>query len=211
MNEKKISRSVASRLLFTAGYKIYATIDPEIQEMVDSIYTNREEMPSGYVESDTQDLQSAIVIMDPSTGHIVALAGGFGEKEGSRIYNRATQALRPPGSTIKPIASYAPALDLGYIMPYTTFFDGPNIKLHGTSWYPNNDDYSYRGLVTIRTAIQYSINTIAAQVMDLVTLRFPMISSQKTGSHRVVENKDGFSDIDLRSACAGPADQRHIR
>jgi penicillin-binding protein 1A len=202
--EKNISRLVASRLVFTAGYKIYATIDPEIQSMVDEVYMNREEMPSGSVKSDTQDLQSAIVVMDPYTGHVVALAGGFGEKEGRRIYNRATQAVRPPGSTIKPIASYAPALDLGYIKPYTTIFDGPNIKLHGTSWYPNNDDYGYRGLVTIRTAVQYSINTIAAQVMDLVT---PQVSyeilTKKLGVSSLVENEDGFSDIDYAPLALG--------
>jgi penicillin-binding protein 1A len=204
MEEKNISYSVASRLVFTAGYKIYTTIDPEIQAMVDEIYTNREELPSGYVQSETQELQSAIVIMEPDTGYIVAMAGGMGEKEGSRIYNLATQAVRPPGSTIKPIASYAPAIDLGYILPYTTIYDGPNIKLNGTNWYPSNDDFNFRGLVTVRTALQYSINTVAAQLMDLVT---PQVSYEylttKLGVTSLVENEDGFSDIDFAPLALG--------
>ena len=64
-----------------------------------------------------QQLQSAITVIDNTTGNVVALAGGVGEKTGSLLTNRATQSLRQPGSSIKPIAVYAPALDLGVITP----------------------------------------------------------------------------------------------
>ena len=144
------------------------------------------------------------MVMDPYTGNIVALSGGIGEKEGSRIFNRATDALRPPGSTIKPIASYGPALDLGYIMPYTTFNDAANVKLSGTEWYPNNDNGKNEGLVTVRYAIQRSINTIAAQVIDLLK---PEVSyyflKNKVGVSSLVDNEDGFSDIDYAPLALG--------
>lgn len=204
MKAKNISYDMAEMLLHTAGYTIIAAIDPEIQAMVDSIYTNRDELPSGYIQSATQELQSAIVVMDPYTGDIVAMSGGIGEKKGSRILNRATMTLRPPGSTIKPIASYGPALDLGYIMPYTTFYDGADVKLNGTEWYPNNDNGKNEGLVTIRYAIQRSINTVAAQVIDMLK---PEVSyyflKNKVGVSSLVDNKDGFSDIDYAPLALG--------
>ena len=126
-------------------------------------------MPSGYVKSDTQELQSSIVIVDPFSGDIVGMAGGMGEKTASRIYNRATDMLRPPGSTIKPLTVYSAGIEMGLITPYTTFNDAPNVKLAGTDWYPNNDTFENYGLVTVRYAIQKSLNTIAAQIMEKVT------------------------------------------
>ena len=114
------------------------------------------------------------------------------------------------GSTIKPIASYGPALDLGYIMPYTTFNDAANVKLSGTEWYPNNDNGKNEGLVTVRYAIQRSINTIAAQVIDLLK---PEVSyyflKNKVGVSSLVDNEDGFSDIDYAPG-PGTAYKWHI-
>ncbi len=168
--KKNISYDSAEELVFSGGYKIYTTIDPSIQASVDSVYNDAANLPSGYVKSKTgQQLQSAIAIVDPYTGDVVALAGGIGEKTGSRLYNRATRMKRPPGSTIKPLSVYAAGIELGLIMPYTTFNDGANLKIAGTDWYPNNDDYENRGLVTVRYAIQKSINTVAAQIVELIT------------------------------------------
>ncbi len=167
--EKKLSYDSAEALVFSGGYHIYTTIDPAIQSAVDSIYNDTANLPSGYAKSKTQQLQSAIVIINPYTGDVVALAGGIGEKSGSRLYNRATAMKRPPGSTIKPLSVYAAGIELGLIMPYTTFNDGANLKIAGTNWYPNNDDYENRGLVTVRYAIQKSINTVAAQIVELIT------------------------------------------
>lgn len=104
--------------------------------------------------------------MDPFEGKVLALCGGVGEKTINLGLNRATGTYRSPGSSIKPIASYGPAVDLGLITPDTLVSDSPNITLKGTSWYPNNDSYTNYGLITIYTALQYSLNTVAAQIVD---------------------------------------------
>ncbi|HHT17698.1 MAG TPA: PBP1A family penicillin-binding protein [Papillibacter sp.] len=167
MEEKNISYRMAETVLFTNGYHIYATIDPAIQEMVDSIYENLEEIPK--VTGSNQQVQSAMVIAEPYTGEIVALAGGVGEKTQSRILRRATQSRRPPGSSLKPIAVYAPAIELRQITPETRFLDAEDVRLTGTDWMPKNDDLRYNGVVDVRYAVRRSLNTIAAQVVDKIT------------------------------------------
>lgn len=164
---KDCSYQIAQQLLFTGGYKIYSTIDVDIQEKVDSIYENLDEIPK--TTGSEQQLQSSIVIIDPYTGNIVAMSGGVGEKTGNRLFNMATQSERPPGSSIKPIAVYAPAMDLGLITPDTRFKDDEDVTLTGTTWMPYNDNRAYNGVVTVREALRRSINTISAQILDLLT------------------------------------------
>ena len=166
MEDKGISESAAQHLLYNGGYKIYACIDTRIQDIVDNMYEHPENMPKASRSSD-QQFQSAIVIIDPYTGDIVAMSGGVGEKTGSLTLNRATMSTRPPGSSFKPLSVYSPALDLGIVTPSTIVNDSPDIVLSGTDWYPNNSG-NYSGLITIRTALQYSKNTIAAQLLDLL-------------------------------------------
>jgi len=195
--EKNISYKAAEALLYSSGYKIYSTIDPDVQAAIDNVYGDIENLPAGYVRSSTQQLQSSIVIIDPFTGDIVGLAGGMGEKVGNRLYNRATDMLRPPGSTFKPLAVYSAGIEMGKFMPYTTFDDSPDIKLSGTDWYPNNDDSNNAGLVTIRYAIQRSLNTIAAQIIDLIgpSKAFDFVR-ERYGITSMVEETDenGFCD-----------------
>ncbi|MEL4106088.1 PBP1A family penicillin-binding protein [Oscillospiraceae bacterium WX1] len=167
MTLKDCSRRVAEDLLFTQGYKIYATIDPDIQAKVDSVYQDLSAIPK--VSGSSQQIQSAIVIADPYTGDIVALEGGVGEKPGNRLFNLATQSRRPPGSSIKPLAVYAPAIENHLITPETRFEDSADVKLQGSSWMPKNDDLSYSGIITVREALRRSVNTVAAQIMDKLT------------------------------------------
>ena len=102
-----------------------------------------------------QQFESAIVVMDPYTGEIKGLSGGTGEKTINFGTNRATQSKRPPGSSIKPIATYGPAMELGLITQYTQVNDAPDIKLTGTSWYPKNSGGGNYGIVTIREAAMF--------------------------------------------------------
>ncbi len=203
MEDKDISYKTAEQMLLSGGYKIYATMDPRIQEIVDEVYSSRDNLPQGYRLSTYQELESALVLMDPFTGDIKAIAGGIGEKKGSRIYNLATQGHRSPGSSIKPLASYGPAMELGIIMPYSLYLDAASVKLKGTNWYPNNDDGSNSGLINIRYALQRSKNTIAAQLIDDIT---PQVSynflTQRLGL-TLVENQDGMTDIGYASLALG--------
>jgi len=203
---KNISYKAAEALLYSSGYKIYSTIDMDVQAAIDEVYNDRSNIPAGYVKSSTQDLQSAIVVIDPYTGDIVGLAGGIGQKEGNRVYNRATMMLRPPGSTFKPLAVYSAAIEMGKIMPYTTFDDSPNLKLSGTSWYPYNDDFNNNGLVTVRYAVQRSLNTVAAQIIDMIgpSTAFDFVR-ERYGITSMVDTTDeqGFSDRDYAPMALG--------
>ena len=166
MELKGISYKAASSLLYNGGYSIYCCIDPNIQAIVDNVYQNVENIPTTYRSS--QQLQSSIVIMDPYTGEVKAISGGVGEKTINFGLNRATKTQRPPGSSFKPIASYGPATELGYITPTTMVNDSAGIHLSGTSWYPNNDGGGHMGAVSILQALQYSLNTVAAQIIDKI-------------------------------------------
>lgn len=164
---KGCSYKIAENLLFTSGYKIYSTIDPSVQAKADSVYQNLSALPK--VSGSSQQIQSAIVIVNPYSGEIVALEGGVGEKSGNRLLNRATQSHRPPGSSIKPLSVYAPGIEFGYITPNTRFEDSADVRLRGTTWMPKNDDLQYSGVVDIKTAVRRSINTVAAQIIDIMS------------------------------------------
>ncbi len=207
MDLKNCDYDTAELLLTTGGYRIYSTEDVTIQAIVDDVYGNLENVPETW--GSDQQLQSAIVITNPYTGDIVAMAGGVGQKLYNRSQNLATQTRRPPGSSFKPLAVYAPAMDLGLITPDTKFEDSKDVKLNGTSWMTVNYERSYKGVLTLREGIVNSTNTVAAQVLDMIT---PQVSydflTQKLGITSLVEyeeEEDGriISDIDYAPLALG--------
>ena len=165
MEQKQISHETARHLVYNGGYQIYCCLDPNIQAVVDEIYTNPDKIPNTW--NSAQQLQSAIVIVESTTGKIVALSGGVGEKNANFNLNRV-YSQRPPGSSIKPIASYGPAVELRGMTPNTLVNDSPDIHLNGTSWYPHNDSYQNLGVITIQQALTNSLNTVAAQIVDVL-------------------------------------------
>ncbi len=166
MAQRGISYEAASSLIFNGGYHIYCCLDPNMQANVDAVYTDLSQIPK--TSGTDKQLQSGIVIMDPYDGRILALSGGVGEKDINFGLNRATGTYRSPGSSIKPLASYGPAVDMGYITPDTYVDDSPYIRLSGTNWYPANDGGTNYGVVTIYQAITWSLNTVAAQIVDKI-------------------------------------------
>lgn len=113
----------------------------------------------------TESLQSAMVIMDYHNGEIKALIGGRGEKKGDLVFNRATDALRQPGSSFKPVASYAPAIDLGLLSPGSVLMDEP-LEVNGKKF--QNWNKAYKGAVTVREAIRDSMNIVAVKTLMMV-------------------------------------------
>lgn len=107
--------------------------------------------------------QAAMTIMDQSTGQVVALAGGRGDKTASKTLNRATGITRQAGSTFKIIAAYAPALDAGGLTLASVQDDAPMNYANGTPL--NNYDKHYRGFTNIRTGITWSINVVAVKTL----------------------------------------------
>lgn len=110
--------------------------------------------------------QTAMTIIDQSTGSVVALCGGRGDKTGSKTLNRATGITRQPGSTFKILAAYAPALDSGGLTLATVQDDAPMTYANGTSL--SNYDNNYRGFTTIREAIEDSINVVAVKTLTQI-------------------------------------------
>ena len=170
VEQKGVSRDTARTLLYSGGYQVYSCYDPSIQQAIDDVYTDLDKMPQRPSASG-QQFESAIVIMDPYTGEIKGMSGGTDKKTINFGTNRATQSKRPPGSSIKPIATYGPAMELGLITQYTQVNDSPDIKLSGTSWYPKNSGGGNYGVITIREALQRSLNTVSAQILDKLTPR----------------------------------------
>ena len=162
VEQKGVSRDTARTLLYSGGYQVYSCYDPSIQQAIDDVYTDLDKMPQRPSASG-QQFESAIVIK--------GLSGGTGKKTINFGTNRATQSKRPPGSSIKPIATYGPAMELGLITQYTQVNDAPDIKLSGTSWYPKNSGGGNYGVITIREALQRSLNTVSAQILDKLTPR----------------------------------------
>lgn len=108
----------------------------------------------------SRSLQASMVIMDQYTGEIKAMVGGRGQKPGDAVFNRATQALRQQGSTMKPLASYAPAIDTGLMMPGSIIQD-EEYSIGGYS--PKNWDGKYIGPTTVRQGIWHSMNVLAVK------------------------------------------------
>ncbi len=168
--EKGVTEAMARKMIYSNGLKIYTTVDPEIQSAIEEIYVDNAEqyfkLSNGTYDS---NLQSAMVIIDYKKGDVVGLIGGAGEKTIQRGLNRATQTYRGPGSTIKPLAVYAPGIDMGKFTAATTFDDVPlTMKVGVNTWTPHNSYSGYRGLTTVRKAIEISSNIIAAKAFQEV-------------------------------------------
>lgn len=153
----------ASSKFYSGGYKIYATVDPKVQEAAESVLSNVQAF--GAKGKDGSQLQGGITIMDYE-GHVRGLVGGIGEKTVNMGFNRAIDAIRQPGSSIKPISAYAPAIEKGLIT-FSSIVDDKATNYSG--WKPVNWYHYYRGNVTVKFALEISINTIPVQLVNQMT------------------------------------------
>lgn len=123
--------------------------------------------------------QAAMTVIDQSTGHVVALVGGRGDKVASKTLNRATGITRQPGSTFKVLAAYAPALDAGGLTLASVQDDAPMTYANGTPL--SNYDNHYRGYTNIRTAITHSINVVTVKTLTEIGTSLGFNYVQKFG------------------------------
>ena len=168
--------------LKTGGYIVYATVDLDVQKIVDEVFEDRSNVPS---TTSSQQLQSAIVVVDNESGDVVAMAGGVGKKEGFLNLNRATMSQRQPGSSIKPLTVYTPALEYGIITPNSVYKDSP----YEDDW-PHNDYGGTSGKsMTVASGVAKSYNTIAVRVLaDLTPEASFEFAKNKLNLHSLVEN-----------------------
>jgi penicillin-binding protein 1A len=187
------TEQVAQAKLFNGGLKIHLTQSPEVQKAVDDVFRGKAAdgslawfQPAG---KGGEVPQGAMVVMDPRTGDILGLAGGSGEKQQSRGLNRATQSLRQPGSVIKPLAVYAPAVEQGLITEAKVFDDAP-IHLQGAdgqSWDPVNFEGQFKGLTTVKEALAESNNIVAIRVLFELGIDAAIESLRKLGITTIEE------------------------
>ncbi len=159
-----ISRRAASLMLNSGGYRIYTAMDPQIQDIVETYYSDELNFP---IDETGGMPQSAMIVIDPYTGDILGVAGAVGRKSGNRVQNYATDTQRPPGSTMKPIAIYAPALEKGLIEWSSIFEDSAVRQENGRAW-PQNFDRTYLGNVDIAYAVSHSLNTVPVRILALL-------------------------------------------
>ena len=186
--EKGITRQMAQKMVYNNGLKIYTTLDPKIQNALETVYTDNSYFTNAKGEYDP-DLQSAMVIIDYAKGNVVGLVGGAGEKTTLRGLNRATQSKRAPGSNIKPIAVYGPGLEKGTLTAATVFDDVPmTLKVGNQVWTPSNYDNRYRGLTNIRKAIEVSMNVMAVKAFQTVGVDYSISFLKKLGISTLTAN-----------------------
>ena len=130
--------------------------------------------------------QSAMVVCDPK-GDCLGIVGGRGEKLLNRGLNYATQTKRSPGSSIKPLSVYSPALELGLITPGTIVDDIPYSFDKNYNDWPKNVNKTYQGLKTVAYAVRVSLNTSAVRVLDLVGIERSYEFTQKLGLESLEE------------------------
>ena len=163
------------------GYHIYSTLDKNVQDQVDKIYSN----PANIAKTRSkQQLQSAMVIVDISTGDIVAMAGGVGEKTTHNGWNIATDSKLQTGSSMKPVAVYAPGFESGEISPATVIKDLP-VSYSGGA-FPKNDNRTYSFSRTVFSGVTNSVNAVSVRTLREIGYDY---------SYRFAKEKFRISDL----------------
>lgn len=205
MEEQHINEKAANHLVFSGGLSIYVPYDPEVQAAVDTVFNDRSNLDQ--VSRRTgQRLMSAMTVVDNATGYVVAI-GNTVEKTVDRGLNPAVHSVRQPGSSIKPLSVYSPAIEMGLITPNTVVDDSPRLR-NGRPW-PYNVVPVYGGLTTVLEGLTESLNTVSLDVLEMVTPQasFDFVE-QKYGITSLVSNLvdsrgEVHSDIDLSPLSMG--------
>lgn len=198
METKNISKGVATKMLYSDGLKIYSTIDPTVQNAIDKAYTNDSWFPT----QKGKKMQSAMVVIDNSTGNVVGLMGGtdYREKSNTSAFNRATQMARQSGSSIKPLTVYGPAFERGVSYPGMGI-DDSYISING--WAPGNFDYSFRGYVSTRYAIAISLNTTAVKTLQKVGIDYAYTFGKNLGLSTLTDADRNLASLALGGQSQG--------
>ncbi|MTN44063.1 PBP1A family penicillin-binding protein [Turicibacter sanguinis] len=186
-----------------SGLQIYTTMDPYAQAFVYDLQNTNQ------YYTWPQDLQSGIIFMDTKTGEIRAIGGG--SAEGERTFNLATQIQRQPGSTAKPIFAYGPAIEYLGWGSGTTINDDHYAYQNGSDVMVHNYNHMYQGRMTIRNALNKSLNVPAVKAFNAVGDKKVAEFAQGLGmpvedtlneSTAIGGVETGFSPLDMAGAYA---------
>lgn len=200
ISEYGMDKSYASKNFYNGGYKIYSTVDLNIQSILEEEYSKTDEYFKLKSKKNGERVQSAMTIMDYN-GHIVGIVGGSGEKTTNRGMNRATMSFRQPGSTMKPLAAYSQALQKNLINYSSILNDSPipNYRLDGSEG-PKNSYKYYIGSITAADALERSTNTVACKLVKKMGVESTYYYlSDNFG----IDNLDNIEDMNLSSLGLG--------
>lgn len=170
----------------TGGYCVYTCLDPERQARAEALFEEKALFPENAPDGTLS--QAALVIMEPEGG-ILAMVGGR-EYTVQRGLNRAADARRQPGSTVKPISVYAAAIDAMGLSP-TDFIDDTKRVFDG-GYAPRNAGGSYNGLVTLREALSRSLNVASVSLMEFTGVNRARLYLERAGIP-LIEGDSGLS------------------
>ncbi len=162
LDEAEQLLSLHAETLLGGGYHIYTALDREQQDLIDAQYENADNFPAN--ASDGTQAQSAMACVDVNSGAVRAIVGGR-TYEVQRGLNRATQMRRQPGSALKPLAVYAPAIEYHGYMTASVLNDTPQ---NFGNYAPRNSGNLYYGNVTVRTALKNSLNVAAVSLLNQI-------------------------------------------
>ena len=186
------------------GYKIYTTLNQNQQKAMQDTYDDDSNFPDSSTGSTM--VQSASIAMDPKTGGVTAVVGGRG-KHVFRGYNRATQMRRQPGSTIKPIVVYTPALEKGYF--YDSTLQDKKTSYGSNHYTPKNYDNTYSGSVPMYKALYESLNAPAVWLLNKIGINAGYQMAEKFGLP--VEKSDKNLALALGGMSNGVSPQQMAR
>ena len=164
---KEVDEDTAELMIYSKGYTIYTTQDTAIQDSMEEEFLKDKYIKSGKAKKKDGTLlnnhtQAAMAIIDHTTGKVVATVGALGSDSNTFGLNRATQSFKQTGSSIKPIACIAPALEKGIITSATVYDDSKTN--FGGGYNPGNAG-GFSGLITIRQALAESSNIVHVKIM----------------------------------------------
>ncbi|WP_235941293.1 transglycosylase domain-containing protein [Paenibacillus puerhi] len=173
MDEAERKYGFSEQQILTMGLRIHTTMDLRIQQAADEVFAQDSLFPES---PDSQLVQAAAVVLDPAEGSIRAIVGGRGEQT-YRGFNRATELMRQPGSTFKPLAVYGPALERGYT-PSSPLYDG---ELDIAGYRPRDWDGQTRGEVSLKEAVVRSWNIPAVWLLHEIGMDSALDYLRRTG------------------------------
>lgn len=164
MEQYGLTEQQATQKVYYGGLKIYTAMDSDVQAAMEDVFYNRNNMMN-------KGIQSAMTVMDYK-GRIVGIVGGAGKKTQNRGLNRAVSSKRQPGSSIKPLSIYAPAIENNLYYWSSMIRDSASRYVDGKPWPVNyGNDPGDGGLHPLQYALMHSLNTVPARMLEKITIK----------------------------------------
>lgn len=192
MEEKDMNETMAETYIYSSGLKIYTTEKASVQFRLEQEMRQPKYIVKSYT-GENEHSQAAMVIIDHGTGRVVGCVGGLGDEARTRkgYWNRATQSTKATGSAMKPLAVIAPAVEKGVITAGSVYDDAPTTEFNGRQW-PKNYYGGYKGLSTVRYAIEISQNIVPVRILSQLGVETSVDFLRKAGISTVTDT-EGYS------------------